>query len=146
MKDHFKESSKYDDIIDREHPVSATHPRMSIYDRAAQFSPFAALTGHDAAIKETARQTEQRMILDENSQQLLNERLQIIRDQIKSHPRIVFTYFQEDPWKDGGDYVTVIGEVKKIKETEQVIYLTDGQCIDIRDIVNVEGELFNSLF
>ncbi|MBP1926579.1 hypothetical protein J2Z76_002448 [Sedimentibacter acidaminivorans] len=86
---------KYDDIINLPHHVSATHPHMPAIDRAAQFSPFAALTGYDAAIKETARLTDERVELDKYMKDVLRDRLQIIVDQLKEHPEIAITYFSQ---------------------------------------------------
>ncbi|MBE5960530.1 MAG: YolD-like family protein [Lachnospiraceae bacterium] len=140
-----KQQNNYDDIINLPHHVSPSRPRMSLYDRAAQFSPFAALTGHGAAIQETARLTGQRIELDENSKQHLNERLQMIKNHLKDQPEVEFTYFIADQKKEGGEYVTVVGNVKKIKEYEQLIFLADGSYISIEDILSVDGELFRKL-
>src|ERR1035437_4752031 len=94
----------YDDIIHLPHHISTTHPHMSAYDRAAQFAPFAALTGHDAAIAETARLTERRVELDEYSKADLNQRLCIIQDRMDEQPEVSITYFQPDQRKTGGAY------------------------------------------
>jgi len=118
---------------------------MSLYDRAAQFSPFAALTGHDQAMKETARITDQRIQLDESSQQLLDERLQIIRNALNQEPVVRITYFVPDLEKEGGSYQSVEGRVVKLRHTEQQIVLEDGQRIEIPEIINVDGEIFNQM-
>ena len=131
--------SEYDDIIHLPHHVSKTHPQMSMEDRAAQFSPFAALTGYDAAITETARLTDQRVELDEYERQALNEKLQFISEHLKDHPKVSITYFLPDAWKDGGEYVTATGKVKKIDDYEQKIVLMDGTRILMEDMIGIEG-------
>lgn len=133
---------KYDDIIHLPHPVSARHPQMPLYDRAAQFSPFAALTGHEAAIKETARLTEERMELDESAKEMLDERLQMIRENLSRKPEVTFTYFKPDERKSGGAYLTVTGRVKKIDGYEHRILLEDGTVIEIEELAGIEGELW----
>ena len=135
----------YDDIIDLPHPVSATRPRMSIANRAAQFSAFAALTGYDAAISETARLTSERIELDEGDIAILDGKLSILKDMIADHPDIAVTYFQADKKKAGGSYVTVSGAVKKIDDYEGAIVLMNGKKITIEDIIGIECELFNAL-
>lgn len=136
---------KYDDIIQLPHHVSTRHPRMSLSDRAAQFSPFAALAGHDEAIKETARLTEEWSEPDENKKEMLDERLQMIREQLSAKPRITFTYFKPDEKKSGGAYLTVTGTVKKIDEYEHQILLEDGTVLPIGYLTEVEGELFGGM-
>ncbi len=133
--------SEYDDIIHLPHHVSKTHPQMSMEDRAAQFSPFAALTGYDAAIAETARLTDQRVELDEYERQALNEKLQFISEHLKDHPKVSITYFLPDAWKDGGEYVTATGKVKKIDDYEHRIVLMDGSRILMEDVIGIEDEL-----
>lgn len=132
----------YDDIIHLPRHVSSTHPHMSVIDRAAQFSPFAALTGYNAAIKETERQTDERVELDEYVKDSLKNRLQIIVDKIKEHPPIAVTYFQPDEKKDGGSYVTVAGRVKKIDLYTRILVMMDGKIIPIDDIIGIDGEIF----
>lgn len=136
---------KYDDIIDLPHHVSTRHPQMSPMDRAAQFSPFAALTGHDAAIKEMARLTEERGELDESRKEELNERLWLIRERLSERPEITFTYFKPDEKKSGGAYLTVTGKVKRIDEYEHQIHLEDGIILLIENIFSIEGELFRGI-
>lgn len=136
---------KYDDIIHLPHHVSKIRPQMAISDRAAQFSPFAALTGHDAAIIETARLTEKRVELDEYMKAALNHKLQIIVDKIKDHLEIVITYFKPDENKDGGAYVTFTGIVKKIDEYKRVVIMTDDIAIPIDEIISIEGEIFETM-
>jgi len=113
----------YDDILYLSHHVSKVHPRMNLTDRAAQFAPFAALNGHDEAIKETARIVEQKLDLDEYQKEKINEKLNIIRDNIKHNPLVSIVYFQKDPKKIGGVYLTLISHVQKIDEYEHFIIL-----------------------
>lgn len=137
---------KYDDIIHLPHHVSQKHPQMAIMDRAAQFSPFAALTGHGAAITETARLTDERVELDESMKIGLSDRLQIILDRLKEYPEIAITYFQPDTKKDGGAYITVVNTVKKIDEHERVVVMTDGTAIPIDEIISIDGKIFDALW
>ena len=125
----------YDDIINLSHPTSTKHPRMPMIDRAAQFSPFAALVGYEAAIQETARLTDQRAELTEEEQALLDEKLRLMLD-TGAAGRI--TCFQPDVKKDGGAYVTIHGTVKKIDPLERCVCLTDGTKFPIDDILDVE--------
>lgn len=138
-------TTKYDDIIHLPHHVSATRPHMSASDRAAQFSPFAALTGHGAAVKETARLTDKRIELDEGIKDDLSHRMQIVSDSIKEQPEISIRYFKPDAKKNGGEYVTAICSVKKIDEHERVIVMTDGTLIPIDEIINIEGKIFETI-
>ena len=140
-----KGSYKYDDIINLPHHVSASHPQMPLLDRAAQFSPFAALTGHHEAIKETARLTEEWIELDESRKEMLDERLQVIRENLINRPEIIFTYYKPDEKKSGGAYLTVKGPVKKINEYEHKILLEDGTVLVVENLFSIEGELFRDL-
>lgn len=133
-------SGPYDDILDLPHHVSATRPRMSIANRAAQFSPFAALTGYEAAIKETARLTDERIELDESTIAALDVKLHMLKDMIADHPEVAVTYFRKDEKKDGGAYITVTDAVKKIDDFESVIILMNGEKIKFEDILNIECE------
>ena len=135
----------YDDIINLPHHTSTSRPRMSAHDRAAQFSPFAALTGYDSAITETARLTDTRVELDEYSKADLSERLCIIQDQMDQQPEVSITYFQPDKMKSGGAYITAIGCVKKIDEYERTVVMRDATKIPIDDISEIDGELFGIL-
>lgn len=135
----------YDDIIHLPHHVSATHPQMAAIERAAQFSPFAALTGHGAAIRETARLTDERVELDEGMKNILSNKLQSMADRLKEHPEIAITYFQQDAKKNGGAYVTVVNTVKKIDEYERVVIMTDGTEISIDEIISIDGQIFETM-
>ena len=130
-------SNKYADIINLPHYISKTRPQMSISDRAAQFSPFAALTGYDAAIEETGRLTDSFIELDENSKSILNEKLQLIVKHIKEQPKVTITYFKPDEKKEGGAYVDIIGFVKKIDDYEQCVVMKDRTKIKIEMICNI---------
>lgn len=136
---------KYDDIIHLPHHVSDRHPQMALLDRAAQFSPFAALTGHDAAIREMSRLTEEKIELDEDSRKLLDERLLLVREHLKEAPEITFTYFKPDESKPGGAYLSIRGRVKKIEEAGHWIILEDGTVLDMENLYSMEGELFRKL-
>jgi len=131
--------TKYDDIIHLPHHRSKKHAPMPIIDRAAQFSPFAALTGHDAAIKETARLTDRKIELDEYEIAALDERLQMIKMRLdsKKESEITVTYFQPDMRKDGGEYITISGVVKKMDEYTKCLVMTDGTRIFIEDIIEI---------
>ena len=137
--------SNYDDIISLPHHVSATRPQMSMIDRAAQFSPFAALTGYDAAIKETGRLTDEKIELDEESLNILNMKFQILVDSLADEPEVTFTYFKPDERKAGGAYVDVTGAVKKVDDFERLIVMQNGTKMPMDDILNIEGEIFASL-
>lgn len=130
---------RYDDMLDLPHHVSPTRPHMSRADRAAQFSPFAALTGFGAAIQETGRLTEERFVPEEDVRRELDERLQLLKEQIQTCPGASFTYFRPDEKKEGGEYVTVVGNVKKIRETDRLVVLTDGTRIPMEDIIEIGG-------
>lgn len=136
---------QYDDIINLPHYVSPTRPRMSMIDRAAQFSPFAALTGYDAAIKETGRLTDQRIELSEDSRAALDRKQQLLVECLADHPEVSVTYFIPDERKSGGAYVTVTGIVKKVDDYQRLLLLTDGTKIPLDDILDLESELFHGL-
>lgn len=110
---------KYDKIINLPHHVSSTHPHMSMIDRAAQFSPFAALTGYDAAVKETARLTEQKIELDEYEKAALDQRILLLQEHLKELPEVTITHFVPDERKDGGKYFSITEAVKKIKKQKK---------------------------
>ena len=128
-------TDQYADIIHLPRPVSHTHPPMSMEDRAAQFSPFAALTGHDAAIAEAARLTEQRPILDEYTKWQISDTLQ----QAAADPQLSLhiIYFVPDTRKTGGSYAEACGCVKKLIPHRQLLILNNGQQICINDIVEL---------
>ena len=124
----------YDDIINLPHPTSAKHPRMSMAARAAQFSPFAALAGHGAAIRETARITDRRIELTEEEKAVLDEKLCLLLD---TGGEAAFTYFLPDEKKNGGAYVTAAGSIKKLDLMEHRVILADGAVIPVEDILEI---------
>ena len=135
-------TGEYEDIIHLPHHVSSKRPQMSMADRAAQFSPFAALTGYDDAIQETGRLTEQKIELDEETLEKLDERFQILQEHLGEQPEVQFTYFKSDERKEGGAYLTASGVVRKIKLYERKILLQDGTIIPVDDILKMESSIF----
>ena len=131
---------RYDDIIELPHHVSRKHPQMPLLDRAAQFAPFAALTGHESAIRETARLTEEEIELDENSKELLDFRLQQLQEHLSEQPEVTVTYFCPDEKKSGGAYETVTGKVKKVDGYAGELVFTDGRRVELKGIVELEEE------
>lgn len=138
-------NSKYKDIFDLPHHQSETRNRMSLHDRAAQFSPFAALTGHNAAIIETARLTDRQIELDEDAKSIINEKIQIISDHLSENPTVTITHFEPDIKKDGGAYLNTTGTVKKVDSFKRELVLTDGTVILIESVYDIECELFKEL-
>ncbi len=136
---------KYADIIDLPHHVSKKRQQMSMAVRAAQFSPFAALTGHDAAIQETARLTDAQITFDEDSLADLNLKIQILLENEDRDPDVSITYFEPDPLKSGGAYITVSGTIKKIDIENRTIILREGHAVSIDLIANIESDIFPSL-
>lgn len=137
-----KEINRYEDIIHLPHHQSKTRPHMSIHDRAAQFSPFSALTGYEDAVKETARLTDQKIELSEETKSVLSAKLNLIQDSIEKRPEIAITYFQADEKKSGGEYVTEIGVVKRIDTYQRVVVMQNKMKIPIDDIVEISGGIF----
>lgn len=135
-----KNTHKYDDIIHLPHYISQKRTRMPNYDRAAQFSPFAALTGYDGVIRETARLTEGEIELDEGGMALLNEKLLTILERIDEKPPVTLKCFQPDIYKDGGSYVYITGRVKRIDDCAHALLLTDGRSIPMDRIYAIEPE------
>lgn len=135
----------YDDIIHLPHHVSATRTPMPITDRAAQFSPFAALTKHGEAIVETARLTGERKDLTEDAKVAIELRLNLLTEQIASLPQVSITYFQPDEIKDGGSYITVTGAVKKIDVYDHIVVMLDKTKIPIENIFEINGKMFAGL-
>ena len=139
-------SGKYDDILYLPHPTSVRHPRMPISEQAAIFSPFAALTGHAGAIAETARLTDQKMELDEDTKAELDRRQAVLLEHIAEQPEVTVTWFQPDERKDGGAYFTTTGRLKKINEMNRVLILLDGTSIPLEDVADLESNCFQNLF
>ena len=144
---HNKQSKwPYEDIVDLPHHVSPTRPRMSRADRAAQFSSFAALTGHDAAVRETARLTASRIDTAEDKRQELDLKQQLLAQVLPTRPEATVTYFVPDTRKAGGAYVTVTGILKRIDSRKRILLLEDGTEIPADDVLELESPIFTSLF
>lgn len=137
--------SKYDEIMGLPHHVSRTRPQMPMSDRAAQFAPFAALTGYDSAIKETGRLTDEKIELDEEALTTLDMKYQFLMGALDDEPEVTITYFQPDERKAGGKYVSATGTVKKVDDFERRITMRDGTRIPMDDVLSIDGELFSSL-
>ena len=127
-------TERYQDIIACSRPVSRRHLPMSRADRAAQFSPFAALTGYDGVIAETARLTDRQVELDEDEKAALNVKLREIQENLQQHPTVTLTYFQADGSKAGGAYLTVTGQVKRLDPVSRTLTFLDGTVVDIQQI------------
>ena len=140
-----EDAHAYDDIIDFPHHISAKHPQMSSENRAAQFSAFAALSGFDAAITETARLTDKRIDLDEGHKEIINTKLKNISDHISQFPLASITYFSPDEKKDGGAYITLSENIKKVDTYEKVMVTVTGRAIPIEDIYDLEGDILRHL-
>lgn len=137
-----QETHKYDDIIHLPHHVSDRRPGMSLYDRAAQFSPFSALTGYEDVIEETGRLTDASTELTESSKQQMNIKLNILHENSHIRPQVTIVYFEPDQRKSGGAYVSVTGNVKRVDTYEQVLRLTDGREIPLEAIKKLTCHLF----
>lgn len=135
---------KYKDIINLPHKQSAKRPHMSLLDRAAQFAPFAALTGYDDAVIEAARLTDEKIEMSEENLNMLNMKYQILVDQLDEEHEVVFTYFIPDASKSGGAYVEKRGVVKKVDDYERLITLYDGTKIPMNDVLSIDGDVFSS--
>ena len=136
----------YEDILNLPHHVSKTRPQMSMLDRAAQFSPFAALTGYDDAIKETGRLTDEKIEMDEDRKAALDMKQAYLIEMIDEQPEISITYVLPDTKKSGGAYVTVTGNLKRFDKYECLLILTDGKKIPMYDIADIESDLFRGMF
>ena len=134
---------KYDDIINLPHRVSKMRQPMSMLERAAQFSPFQALTGYGAAIKETARMTDEKAELGEDDLSALNTKLRILADHLEGSPEVSFICFQPDERKVGGSYISVVGKVRRIDEIAGQIILVSGEKIPIHSVCDIQSEWFS---
>ena len=137
--------NKYDDIINLPHHTSATRQRMSTHDRAAQFAPFAALTGYDGVIEETARLTEDEDAASDESTAILDRKLRLLNDIAVEHPYVEITYFIPDDRKSGGKYETVYGYLKMIDSNEKCIILMDRRTISFNRIRSLDSTAFNDM-
>ena len=140
-----RDTHQYDDIINLPHHVSDRHPQMPMSDRAAQFSPFAALSGYEAAVRETARVTDSKIELTEEEQAALNDQLQVLLE-LDSGAEALFTYFQPDQKKVGGVYVTVSGSIKRLDDFQRTVILTDGTKISVEDILSIQCKALDCFF
>ncbi|MGN0163104.1 MAG: hypothetical protein ACI4EA_05920 [Candidatus Ornithomonoglobus sp.] len=143
MSSKFNDTHRYDDIINLPHHVSNTHSRMSVLDRAAQFAPFAALTGYGSAVDETTRLTDERLELDESQKAVLDEKLQMLYETIDEQPEITVTYFQPDELKSGGRYISVTGSIKRINNRKHTITFQNRTEIPFDDIYDISGRMFD---
>ena len=131
-------TDSYDDIINLPHHVSKSHAPMSMMNRAAQFAPFAALTGHSAAIEETARLTDEQHELADEDSDALNQKMAYLRETINEHPTITITYFEPDKKKAGGKYKSIEGQLKNIDDYNQSIVLKSGEVIPLKSILDIQ--------
>jgi hypothetical protein len=136
----------YDDIINLPCPTSKRHPRMAMIDRAAQFAPFAALTGYDDAICETGRLTGTKLDLSDEIKERLDIKINYLIDNMEENPKVTITYFVPDKKKAGGEYVTITDTIKKIDQYEHILIMESGVKISLFEILSIESEFFNSLF
>ena len=132
----------YSDILSLPYPTPTDRPRMSLIDRAAQFSPFAALTGYEGEVLETARQTTERIELSEDARELLDRKQQLLLRHLEEHPLLTVTYFLPDLKKAGGIYQTVTGNLLRIEEYEELLIFTDGREIPVREVTDLDSPLF----
>ena len=135
----------YDDIINLPHHVSKTHPHMSLADRAAQFSPFAALTGYEDAIKEAGRIVDEKIELSEEEKEEINRQLNYLNEHKKDNIQITITYFLKDMKKNGGSYRQITSNLKRLDEIEKTILLVDNTILRIDDIRKIQSPLFDTL-
>lgn len=132
----------YEDILHLPHHVSPTRAKMSMIERAAQFAPFAALTGYDAAIKETARLTGTQVELDEYAKAELDRKYRLLQEHSSESPTVRVTHFVRDLRKEGGSYIVTAGTFKKIDPNLQLLIFSSGECIPLCDILDVDCSLF----
>lgn len=135
-------TGKYDDMLRLPHHVSASRKPMAITARAAQFAPFAALSGYDAEVQEAGRLTDRPIEPDEYEKEAMNARLQLLARHLREKWVVSLVFFQPDERKAGGAYVTRTGTVKKLYETERLLTLTDGTVIPLDDLIALDGEEF----
>lgn len=128
----------YDDIINLPHPVSKRHPQMSMMGRAAQFAPFAALTGHSEAIEETARLTDSQMELADEDAFVLNQKIATLREIVNEHPTICVTYFVQDKKKAGGKYKTIEGQLQNIDDYSLSLVMRSGEVVPLKSVLDID--------
>ena len=138
-------SGPYDNIINLPHPTSKRHPRMSLHDRAAQFSPFAALSGHAAALVSSSSSIFRSVNRVVSARAELDRRQAVLLEQISEQPEITVTWFQPDGKKEGGRYITATGRLKKLDEAAQALVLTDGTSIPLEDVLELQSACFRNI-
>lgn len=136
-----KDPHRYDDMIYLERP-SSPRKKMSILERSAQFAPFAALTGHNEAILETQRLTDEKIILSEEAKNDISFKLNILEEHILHHPKIKVIYYMADERKEGGSYKSIIENLKKIDTYEKQLIFVNHKRIPIEDVISIESDLF----
>ena len=132
----------YDDIIDIKYPFDLGHKRMSNYERCAQFMPFSALVGYKEAVIETARITDKKIILDEETKEILDNKISLIKSKLSLKPVVSITYFVPDKSKSGGSYKSIKGTIKKIDLYKGIIIIDDIK-IFINSIIDIDGDMFD---
>lgn len=132
-----RDMSMYKDMLDMPRHISGTRAKMPLRDRAAQFSPFSAVVGHETAVKEAARYTDRRRELDEMEKAIIDEKLREIETRLPDGPEVEIIYFVQDELKAGGEYVSVVGSVKKLNGYEREILMMDGTVIAIDEIYSI---------
>lgn len=138
--------SKYDDIIHMPRHVSPTRAPMPMASRAAQFAPFAALTGHDAAIRETARLTHDKTELSDDEHKTLSEMMGILMSHAAERPAVTFTVYEPDARKSGGRYIRISGIIKKIDEYDRTVILENDTIIKMDDILAIESNVIDDIY
>ena len=139
-------SDKYSDIINLEHPEPKNYPRMSIDKRAGIFAPFAALTGYEDDVKETGRETQEEIEINDDIKERLDQKLSLIINNIYNQPKVLITYFVKDNKKSGGKYITKEINIKSIDMIYNKLITTRKETINIEDIINIEGDMFNESY
>ncbi len=137
--------NNYDDIINLDRPISK-HPASSMESRASQFAPFAALVGYDSEIKETARLTDKKVVLDDSQNEIISNKLNYLNEHINNQYEVTITYFIKDSKKSGGKYIKKTGIIKRIDLVNQNIKFVDNTIISMKDITNIKGDIFNEMF
>ncbi|MGN0654783.1 MAG: hypothetical protein ACI4KD_07690 [Oscillospiraceae bacterium] len=140
MADNLTAEEKYGDIIDLPCPTSQSHPRMTMVNRAAQFSPFAALTGYDDEVEEKARLTEEKHELTEDEEDYLNKAMISLREKLSEGPQVTLVYFSPDEKKSGGKYISFTGTLRHIDDSAKQLVFTSGERIDIENIIEIKSE------
>lgn len=135
---------RYDDIINLPHHVSKTRPQMPCIQRAAQFAPFAAVTGHKEEIAEAERLTDERKVLDEDAASQLNRKLRFLIDNIEQNPDVQIICFLQDKRKSGGAYISLLGRIRQIDYYRRLIIMQDGRKVPLDDIMDIQAEIFDS--